>query len=1077
MSAPVGLEASRLCALLEAGDGAVGAIHLCADEQRAREVALCLSTLAPEREVLLFPPWDCLPYDTASPSAEAMGGRMGVLRRLLSDEPPPVVVTSPEAALQRVPPSSAPVALTVREGEALDPEALAAFCHGVGYAIDDRVDEPGEVAIRSGVIDIFPGNHPEPFRLELDGARVTAIRPYDPVTQRTTGSAETLVVDAVSELPADWLGGERPLGCEHRLAEAYPALSTLFDYLPRGRIVVASDVGAARDMFLRHLREAHRDHHAPEAGRGPGEPGRLYLLEGDWDRLVAARRPETLDLGGFELVPRFVADPRPRAAVAAFVAAQREAGRRVVLAAPTARALARLERRVAPARGPAITRAATWGEALAAAGDGLVSTVAALDRGFVDGGQALAAVAADDVLGAARGAGTADPAALWQLEATEFQIGDIVVHAERGVGRLEGVEPMDAADADAGEAIRLSYADDQDLLVPATEAGKLWRYGSEDADVSLDRLTGNAWARRREKISAGLAETARGLIDAAARRGKPHAPKLVANPADYERFALRFPFHLTPDQRGAIEATVADLGGTTPMDRLVIGDVGFGKTEVALRAAAVAAFAGRQVAVVAPTTVLARQHHETFRARFAGFGIEVAHLSRLSSPGEARGVREGIADGRVRVAVGTHALLARSVRFADLGLLVVDEEQRFGAQHKQALRKLGEDVHALTMTATPIPRTLQGALVGLQDLSVIATPPLRRRPIRTLLAGHDPVALRQILLRERRRGGQSFVVVPRVEDIAAVEKQLREVVPGLGIRVAHGQLPARAVDEAIVGFAAGDGDVLLATSIIESGLDVPRANTMVVLGPDRFGLAQLHQLRGRVGRGHLQAYCYLMTEPGKPLPEVAARRLGTLQALDRLGSGMALSLEDLDQRGAGELFGDRQAGHVRLLGLGLYQELLAAALRAERGEPSPPEVALRVGVTGTIPPGYVPEPVVRVNLYHRLARTRTRADVDRLSDELADRFGPPPPPVEALLQAARIRALAARLGATRIAAGPEGVAVTLAPGADVTPEDVEAVASLGDTADWNGERLLVRKAGLEPERALELALGILSELD
>jgi transcription-repair coupling factor (superfamily II helicase) len=1076
VSCPVGLEATRLLEVLDA-EGAGSVIHLAADEQRARDVAHCLAVLAPKREVLVFPPWDRLPYDTASPSAEAMGMRMSVLRRLAADRASNVVVTSPEAALQRVPPASVIRSFPLRSGQEFDAEVFRRFCQEAGYAIDDRVDEPGEVAIRGGVIDIFPGGRSRPVRLEFDGALLTAIRVYDPATQRTTESIPELEVDAVSELPpADDAESVRPPGAERRLPEACPELATLFDYLPDAALVEASDAAAARSTFLEQLREARDGYARSEPQPGSSGSDRLYLLQGDWQQLVSARRCRTLNCEAYEPAPRFLTQPRPRAAVTKFMKDQLGSGRRLILTAPSRRELARLLRRAGQER--AAVRAETWREAVGTEAAGAAALEAPFDRGFVDAERSLAVITAHDLLGSRSDASGASEAAtaLWRAEAAELQLWDVVVHADRGVGRLEGIEPL-AGPGACGDAIRIGYADDQDLLVPAAEAGKLWRYGSEDADVSLDRLTGDAWSKRRAKIAVGLAETARGLISAARQRRGRQAPKLAASPADYERFAARFPFRLTPDQRGAIEATLADLGAGVPMNRLIVGDVGFGKTEVALRAAAVAALAGAQVAVVAPTTVLARQHYETFRLRFAGFGIEVGHLSRLVPPSEARRVRAGLADGRIRIAVGTHALLGNAVGFSDLGLLVIDEEQRFGAQHKRAMRSIAADVHVLTMTATPIPRTLQGALLGLLDLSVIATPPLRRRPVRTLAAEYDRSSLRRMLMRERRRGGQSFVVVPRVEDIAAIKGELRTVVPELTLRVAHGQMPARGVDESMVGFAAGEGDVLLATSIIESGLDVPRANTMVVLGPDRFGLAQLHQLRGRVGRGHAQAYCYLMTEPGAEFSEAAMRRLGTLQAFDRLGSGMAIALHDLDLRGAGELFGESQAGHVRLLGPGLYQEMLAAALRAEKGEPPPVEVTLQLDAGGVIPDAYAPEPIVRINLYHRLARTRDLADVDGLADEIADRFGPLPPPLEALLQTARLRALAARLRVTRIAAGADGVAVVFEPGAGLAPEDIDALAPLGDAIDWNGERLLLSKRGLGLEQARDLAFDLLTELD
>jgi transcription-repair coupling factor (superfamily II helicase) len=415
------------------------------------------------------------------------------------------------------------------------------------------------------------------------------------------------------------------------------------------------------------------------------------------------------------------------------------------------------------------------------------------------------------------------------------------------------------------------------------------------------------------------------------------------------------------------------------------------------------------------------------------------------------------------------------VEFADLGLAVIDEEQRLGLADKEKVRALVGDGHLLTMTATPIPRTLQSALVGLQDLSVIATPPARRRPIRTMLSERDPQALRQALLRERRRGGQSFVVVPRVEDIEATADELRRLLPGFALRVAHGQLPAKEIDEVMVGFAEGDGDILLATSIIESGLDVPRANTMVVLRPDLFGLAQLHQLRGRVGRGGAQAYCYLVTEPGAELSPATVKRLGTLQALDRLGAGMAISAQDLDLRGGGELFGDRQSGHVRLIGLALYQDLLAAAIRAARGEQAEHrEVDLQVEAAGTLPPDYIPEPEVRINLYHRLARTQDASDVERMAEEVADRFGPPPPPVQTLLQAATIRALARSLAISRISAGPEAVAL------DFEDPDAaeEAHAEVVDAAgfEWLKGRLVWRRASETAEERLGIVLDMLEEL-
>ena len=1070
---PSGAEAVRLLALAERQSGPL--LHLTVGEERAETIA---RLLGPRLGAVVFPAWDCLPYDTASPSLEAMGRRMALLRRMEAGDAPALVVTTPHAILQRVPPASALRSFEVRPGERLDLDAFRHRCAAVGYLIDERVDEPGEVAFRGEVIDIFPAAQPHPYRLEIDGGVVQAIRCYDPATQRSTGETSALAIDAVSELPQpeDAAGDEeesRSPGAEHRLPEAYPELATLFDYLPDARLAMSDAARRAAEALLGQIREAHDDRVRHKAGGGRGmaplAPDRLYLSAEEWRR--HARNAEAVETGGSAAVPAFVTLPRPRSRFAAFLREQSEAGRRIVLAAKAERDRDRLARAAATALDRDAVEAGDWTDALDAGPGALLTLAAPLHRGFVLESDALAVLAAEDLLGS-RAADTGEDRAApgpWQIEAAEFHLGDIVVHAEHGVGELLGLESLGET---GGEAIRLGYAKEQRLLVPVAEAGEIWRYGSGESGVKLDRLDTDAWAKRRAKVSQGLAETARGLVAAAADRATREAPKLVPLQRAYERFVARFPFSPTPDQRRAIRAVLDDLASGRPMNRLVVGDVGFGKTEVALRAAAAAALSGKQVAVVAPTTVLARQHANTFRRRFAELGVEVAHLSRLVPPKEAQAVRTGLAEGRVQVVIGTHALLGKNVRFADLGLLVVDEEQRFGAEHKKKLRALGEGVHLLTMTATPIPRTLQSALVGLHDLSTIATPPSRRRPIRTLVAEDDPTTLRQALLRERRRGGQSFVVVPRVEDIEPTAERLRKLAPRLDLRVAHGQMPAREIDETMVGFADGDGDVLLATTIIESGLDVPRANTMVVLRPELLGLAQLHQLRGRVGRSHLQAWCYLVHEPGAKLSPAALRRLGTLQAYDRLGAGMAISAQDLDMRGGGDLFGERQAGHIKLIGLGLYQELLAGALRRARGEPeAEPPVEFQTDAAASLPADYVPEEEVRITLYHRLARTAEPADVDRLAEEIADRFGPPPDPVRALLAAASVRARARALDVARITAGPEAIALDFAPGISGEREFAGPLKRLPEL-EWSGERLLYRK----PSDTAEARTALVADL-
>jgi transcription-repair coupling factor (superfamily II helicase) len=1078
-----GIAAVQLLELAERS-GAAGLIHVTTSERRAWQIGRFLSAAAPDVTVLVFPPWDCLPYDRVSPSRDVMGKRMAALWTLANaGERGPIVITTPDAALQRVPPKNALRSFEIRAGQALDPEELHSFCDETGYVIDERVDEAGEAAFRGETIDIFPAGHRLPFRLEIQDGRVQAIRCFDPLSQRTESEVRFLRLHPASELPVRE-GADQGCrqGAEHRLADAYLGLETVFDYLPRARLVEDPRAADRREAVLEQISEAYRDRtRAKDVGSEIGAPvlapDRFYLDEDGWRELLAERGVQRPTGERFKPVPDFATATQPGRAFADFLREQLAERRRVVLAAAADGDLARLSRsteRITDRRPEAVD---SWKAVLTAAPGTVAAFKAELEDGFIDAEAEIAVVSAGDVLGSrAQGADEKSAAiAPWQAE-VELRFGDLVVHVDHGVGVLRCLEQIQTPQA-SGEAIRLAYAKDAGLLVPADEADRLWRYGSQEGAVALDRLNTQGWTTRRTRIEAALEKTARALIASAAERERLEAAKLVPPSREYERFVARFPFAETADQRRAIEAVLTDLASGRPMDRLVVGDVGFGKTEVALRAAAAAALAGKQVAVVAPTTVLAHQHFNTFSHRFAGLGVEVAHLSRLVTGKEARRVRAGLADGSIHVAVGTHVLAGKTVSFADLGLLIIDEEHRFGVADKQKLRRLAESAHVLALTATPIPRTLQTALTGLQDLSSILTAPLRRRPIRTFSTPFDAETVRTALRREKRRGGQSFVVVPRIEDIEPVARQLETLAPELDVRVAHGKLPAGEVDVAMVDFAEGRGDVLLATSIIESGLDVPRANTMVVLRADLFGLAELHQLRGRVGRSHVQAVCYLMTEPDKELPETTARRLGTLQAFDRLGAGMAIAARDLDLRGAGDLIGEEQAGHVNLIGLGLYQELLAEAVRKARGEAGDRwETEFQIDAPASVPDDYIPEPEIRLNLYHRAARASEPADVERLADEIADRFGPPPAPVQSLLALAGARTLARSLKVLKINAGPQAVALEFEPGVDPEQAFAQSLKRLDGELEWTGERLLLQRSSDTPEERLGLVLELLEEL-
>jgi transcription-repair coupling factor (superfamily II helicase) len=777
---------------------------------------------------------------------------------------------------------------------------------------------------------------------------------------------------------------------------------------------------------------------------------------------------------GLAPAPSFAAEPRPFAALAEFLRAECAEGRRTVLAAASGRDLRALLRRVRQELGTAATQVGSWREIRQARPGSLLALSGDLDRGFASAELGVAVVTSVDVLGSRARTATVGRTNGHEVAGTEieFRFGDAVIHREHGLGRLEGSERIETNGV-VTDLLRLAYADDARLMVPMDEMGDVWRYGESHEGLSLDRLDGSAWEKRRAAVEAEIAETATRLVALMQERSRATAPRLVPPPSRYERFVAGFPFSETADQTAAIEDVLGDLASGRPMNRLVCGDVGFGKTEVALRAAAAAALSGMQVALAAPTTVLVRQHVETFTHRFAALGIRVAHLSRLTKPAEARAVKQGLADGTVRIVIGTHALAGKGVRFKDLGLLIVDEEQRFGSAHKAPLRAFGKGVHLLSQTATPIPRTLQSALVGLQDMSVIATPPARRQPIRTFLAPFDEATVRDALMREKLRGGQSFVVCPRIEDIEPLASRLAALVPELETVVAHGKMPAEAIDHAMVRFADGEGDVLLATNIIESGLDVPRANTMLIWRPDRFGLAQLHQLRGRVGRGRLRGVAYLLTDPAHRIVRSTRKRLETLESLDWLGAGFAISARDLDQRGAGDLFGEEQAGHMRLIGVGLYQDMLRRALAEARGEP-PVEAwmpEINAGSQGFIPEDYVPEPEVRINLYARVAKLASDEEIEALEDEIEDRFGPLPDPVTQLVELARLRGQCRAARVARLDAGPQAVAATLR---DESRDLLDAVCERSDGAlVEKGGRLVWARSASGPEQLRENAAKML----
>lgn len=992
-------------------------------ETRADEIGRALAGLVdPEVEVLVLPPWDSLPYDHASPSRECQGRRLAVLRRLSEPGPRQVLVVSPEAALQRLPPPEVrAAAFSLAAGEKLDRDALAAFARRTGYLFDDRVDSPGEIALLGEVVDVYPPAASRPVRATLVDDRIETLRWFDPLSQRSEDDLDAVVLIGASELhlPEDI---ERESGCEHRMADADGPLETLFDLIGGAALFVEADTAARCGRFLEVVKEGHAaaETFGASAGR-PADPAGLYLTAAEAETALASA--VLLDPpSDAAALPVFASDRSPGRALKAFIGDRQAAGRRVVFAATETelRLIARLLKRQSLDLPPPVPR---WADACAAAPGALVALVADPGAGYDDPATNLTLLSATDVLGG-RVARPASPAAS-VIGEPELRVGDVVIHETHGLGVLQALERV-SVDGFERDVLRLEYRGGATVLAPVEEFSRIWRYGSEPSAVTLDTLGSDAWLRRRAEVSAQIDQTAARLVALAAAKAQAETAPIRPPRQAYAAFVARFPFPESADQAAAIAAVLDDLDSGRPMNRLVCGDVGFGKTEIALRAAAAVALAGRQVAVAAPTTVLARQHFQTFLRRFRDTGLQIAHLSRLVDSRASAAVRAGLADGSISIVVGTQALASDGLAFADLGMVIIDEEQRFGSRLKDGLRERAD--HALTLTATPIPRTLQAALVGLTEVSLITTPPARRRPIRTVTTALEPASLRTALLREKRRGGQSFVVCPRIEDLEPMRRRLEALTPELRVVTVHGKMPVAEVDEAMVGFAEGIGDILLATNIIESGLDVPRANTIVVWRPDRFGLAQLHQLRGRVGRGRTQGFAFLLTDPDDDIAEGTLARLATLEAFDRLGSGFAISTRDFDLRGGGDLVGDEQAGHMTLIGPSLYQRVLERAVRTARGEEPPPDLSPpRIGETAFLPEEFIPDATMRINLYARLARVVSAAEVDALEDEIADRFGAPPPPVTALVSATRLSALAAEAGVTRISSGPKATAFTLSP--------------------------------------------------
>ncbi len=1090
--APEGADALLLGAWAAAGRVL---LHVARDDARLYRLIDHLRFFHPAVETLAFPAWDTLPYDRVSPNVEIMADRASVLARLAGPGPADgrgrIVITTVSAILQRVPPRPvfAGATLSFRRGGSLDLEKLTAFLTAHGFNRTGTVREPGEFAVRGGLIDLFPPGAAEPVRLDLFGQTIEAIRGFDPLTQKTTGTHESFSLAPVSELvldegritlfreryrtahPQDWRNdplyeavsaGQRFIGMEQWLPHFYDGLETLFHFLPgaavsmdyqaeqavEARLELIADYYEARRSMAAGSKATAEKTAAGEFVYRPVQPGSLYLDKAEWksrlaERRVAAFSPFAAPEGaagvidaGYRQAPDFSA-ARNQGDVNLFdevrktLARYAREGARPVVAAFTAGSRARLAQLLREHGAADVHEVPDWASVLAAPRSAVSVAELALEHGILNSGVAI--VTEQDILGErlVRRARKRRRADAFITELSSLQQGDLVVHEDHGIGRYDGLETLTAGGA-PHDCLRLIYAGGDKLYLPVENIELLSRYGSEEGEAALDKLGGAGWQTRKARIKQRIREIADKLIAIAAQRQLKTADAVQSPPGAYDEFSAQFPYQETEDQQKAIEDVLADLASGKPMDRLVCGDVGFGKTEVALRAAFIAAMAGLQVAVVVPTTLLARQHTANFRGRFRGLPLKIGHLSRLAAPREVAETKRGLAEGTIDIVIGTHALLGKTVKFKRLGLVVVDEEQHFGVVQKERLKELRADVHVLTLTATPIPRTLQMALAGVRDLSLITTPPVDRLAVRTFVLPYDPVVIREAIQRELFRGGQIYYVCPRIEDLPYVSGEVRELAPEAKIATAHGQMAASELEDTMVKFVDGQIQILISTNIIESGLDIPNVNTIIVHRSDRFGLAQLYQLRGRVGRSKVRAYAYLTVPPNQALSEDAQRRLEVMQMLDTLGAGFQLASHDMDIRGAGNLLGEEQSGHIREVGIELYQQMLeeAVATARESGAAGIAPVEhdhwtpqISIGMPVLIPEGYVPDLNVRLGLYRRIADLIEARDIDSFAAELVDRFGPLPDEVRNLLDLVAIKRFCVTAGIEKIDAGPKGAVI------------------------------------------------------
>jgi transcription-repair coupling factor (superfamily II helicase) len=1095
-SAPEGQDARILAERArEAAKAQEILVHIALDDGRIDTLKDLFQFFAPDVEVIEFPAWDCLPYDRVSPSNDIVARRVSALTQFLlwkqdNKYLPRIVVMTVNAAVQKVTPPSVlkDASFLAQKGQRLDLEQLQKFLANNGYIRTETVREAGEYAIRGGIIDVFPPSYDSPVRLDLFGDEIDSIRAFDAVSQRTESTLDNFTLKPATEFFLDensivrfrknyreafgMVRDDDPLyaavserrrynGMDHWLPFFFDEpLVNLFDYLPARQVTFDAQVDVSASERLSQIEDFYQARKTLEAASAsvkkskkgsdvsmtgsvyhPLPVASLYTSSVNFldeaTQLSPFQAPDEEDTGAGAKKGRDFADIRAipdanvMSEVKAYIERAQEKSQKALIATYSEGARDRLKIMLKEAGFDRIKNCHSQADIQKIRTGELGMAILALENGFV--AKDLCVLSEQDILGdrLARKARRRKKADNFLTEVSSLDVGDLVVHVDHGVGRFEGLETLSAAGT-LHDCLKIVYTGDDKLFVPVENIEVLSRFGSDEGFSQLDKLGGAGWQARKAKVKKDLMRIADHLMKIAAARILRKGEKLVAAPAEYNKFAARFPYAETEDQLRSINAVIEDLDGDHPMDRLVCGDVGFGKTEVAMRAAYVAAMSGVQVAIAVPTTLLARQHYAGFVKRFEGLGIRIGQLSRLASSADVKLTKDGLASGAVNIVIGTHAIFAKDVKFSHLGLVIVDEEQRFGVKQKERLKELKTDVHILTLTATPIPRTLQMSLTGVKEMSLITTPPIDRLAIRTFVLPYDQMVIREALMREHYRGGQSFYVVPRIKDLKVVSDQLKELVPELKVVTASGQMTPTELEDRMSAFYDGQYDILLATNIIESGIDIPTANTMIVHRADMFGLAQLYQIRGRIGRSKVRAYAYLTHDPLKKLTPQGQKRLEVIETLDTLGAGFQLASHDMDIRGAGNLLGEEQSGHVREVGIELYQQMLEEAvamakagvdmetteLASDRWSPQ-----INIGTSVLIPEAYVEDLSIRMSLYRRLSELEDHQEIEGFAAELIDRFGDIPQEVENLMDIVGIKQLCRKVNVSHVEAGPKGAVI------------------------------------------------------